>query len=188
MVFSWQDPVAHESPSEDFAELSFLDLIDGELARSSFLDFLAKQEECPPVCPESAPRCIRVPLASRDRTRTVSVDVCHVPLPRLYGAESMHHLLSLTEDVDARVREAEQPNPGFLPSELLAARRPPSVASAASNETEAQVEFYDELAEMTLLLNANTELLDIEEAHLRFTRQSDSPKVRMGMPSLKVHI
>ena len=47
--------------------------------------------------PEAAPRCLRVPLKA-PCGRIVSVDVCHVPLPQLYGQKSLHHLLSLTED------------------------------------------------------------------------------------------
>ncbi|CAE7880189.1 unnamed protein product, partial [Symbiodinium necroappetens] len=70
-----------------------------------------------------------------------------------------------------------------LPSSLLPSRRPPSVRSAASNES--FEECYDELEEMTLLVNASTALMDIEEAHLRFVRKTDEPKVRMGMPTLK---
>ncbi|CAE7823062.1 unnamed protein product [Symbiodinium sp. CCMP2456] len=47
------------------------------------------------------------------------------------------------------------------------------------------VECYEELTEMTLLLNTSTELMDIEEAHLRFVRRTNDSKVRMGMPTLK---
>ena len=37
-----------------------------------------------------------------------------------------------------------------------------------SRGQESCVECHDELAEMTLLVNASTELLDIEEVHLRY--------------------
>ncbi|CAE7805592.1 unnamed protein product, partial [Symbiodinium necroappetens] len=50
---------------------------------------------------------------------------------------------------------------------------------------ESYEECYDELAELTLLVNASTPLMDIEEAHLRFVRKTNKSKVRMGMPTLK---
>eukprot|EP00439_Symbiodinium_sp_Y106_P001163 s2272_g1.t1 len=58
-----------------------------------------------------------------------------------------------------------------------------SAQSAASSET--HVEGYDELAEMTLLLNLTSELVDIEEAHLRFQRRTNEAEFRLGMPTLK---
>ena len=42
------------------------------------------------------------------------------------------------------------------------------------------MESYEELAEMTMLLNASTELVDIEEAHLRFVRSQHEDDIRMG--------
>lgn len=165
---------------EDFSGRCFLDLIQEDM-RVSFQTFL-NSEDASNACSSPA-SCLRVPLVSTDRT--VSVDVFHVSVPRLYGCKSIHHLVSLTEDVDSRLPEAA---PGSLPTELLAARcsaRPccPPAPSMTSDAT--QAEFYDELAEMTLLLNTSTELLDIEEAHLCFVRQTDKPEFRMGMPTLK---
>eukprot|EP00439_Symbiodinium_sp_Y106_P039865 s7759_g4.t2 len=59
-----------------------------------------------------------------------------------------------------------------------------SICSKYSGQ-DTRVECYDELEEMTLVLNTSTELMDIEEAHLRFVRRTDDSQVRMGMPTLK---
>ncbi|CAE7926604.1 unnamed protein product, partial [Symbiodinium sp. KB8] len=113
----------------------------------------------------------------------VSVDVCHVPLPNLYGTKTVHYLLSLTEDLDPRVppmqlqEDSQQSRFKDQEGEVRSAQ------SAASSET--HVEGYDELAEMTLLLNLSSELVDIEEAHLRFQRRTNEAEFRLGMPTLK---
>ena len=50
------------------------------------------------------------------------------------------------------------------------------------------MECYDELEEMTLVLNTSTELMDIEEAHLRFVaRLLGSWALRLGLVLL-VHV
>ncbi|CAE7896122.1 unnamed protein product [Symbiodinium microadriaticum] len=155
----------------------------------------------------AAPRCLRVPLRAPSG-QAISVDVFHVPLPpSLYGESTAYHLqLGCTvSDVlqsdavkccgpdaecsltctGSRLGSFSFPTLAgkALPSSLLASRRPPSVRSAASNES--YEECYDELAELTLLVNASTTLMDIEEAHLRFVRKTNKSKVRMGMPTLK---
>ncbi|OLP93392.1 hypothetical protein AK812_SmicGene24721 [Symbiodinium microadriaticum] len=175
-----------ETPT-DFVGMQFQDLIDDfeEDSRSMFDQFLARST--PKTASEeseqqqSAPQCLRVPLKSPSG-RTVSVDVFHVCLPRLYGTDSLHHLLALTEDAEARVQpDATQ---DAIPRSLLDSRSIGLARSAASSESEV-VEAYDELAELTLLLDVSKQLIDIEEAHIRFVRRSQQAEMRLGMPTLK---
>ncbi|CAE7823080.1 unnamed protein product [Symbiodinium sp. CCMP2456] len=184
------------SSSEDFAGRSFRDLVVDDEARKLFDDFLARAVAVSHSDSESgeesgerqrlpsvAPRCLRVPLRAPSG-QTISVDVFHVPLPpSLYGESTAYHLLALKEDVQTMPPPDADPTQNVLPSSLLASRSAPTARSAASNESHEEV--YDELAEMTLLVNASTTLMDIEEAHLRFVRKTDESKVRMGMPTLK---
>ncbi|CAE7823090.1 unnamed protein product [Symbiodinium sp. CCMP2456] len=174
------------SSSEDFAGRSFRDLLVDDKARKVFDDFLkaaAVEGVREHLQSSAAPRCLRVPLRAPSG-QTISVDVFHVPLPpSLYGESTAYHLLALKEDVQSMPPPDADPTQNVLPSSLLASRSAPTARSAASNES--YEECYDELAEMTLLVNASTALMDIEEAHLRFVRKTDEPKVRMGMPTLK---
>mmetsp|Transcript_61708 Transcript_61708/g.144483 ORF Transcript_61708/g.144483 Transcript_61708/m.144483 type:complete len:583 (-) Transcript_61708:51-1799(-) len=167
---------------EDFAGRSLEDLIDGEEARTKFRRSLTPQNAGSTQTLQTAPPCLRVPLKAPSG-RVVSVDVCHVPLPNLYGTKTVHYLLSLTEDLDPRVppmdlqEDSQQSRFKDQEGEVRSAQ------SAASSET--HVEGYDELAEMTLLLNLTSELVDIEEAHLRFQRRTNEAEFRLGMPTLK---
>ncbi|CAE7945509.1 unnamed protein product [Symbiodinium sp. KB8] len=165
------------SSREDFAGRSFRELIVDDEARRTFDRFLAKAA----LPKEATPGCLRVPLKTAS-TQIVSVDMFHVPLPHnLYGMNTIHHLLALTEDVHAMV----QPEADPATQNVWESRRPVACAPASAASTDTHVECYEELTEMTLLLNTSTELMDIEEAHLRFVRRTDDSKVRMGMPTLK---
>jgi len=179
--------------NEELSGSSFLDLISSPEGIEDFRKFMVPTE--PSEQSErnqkdtAAPPGLRVALRARGG-RTVSVDVLRVSLPGLYGSKSVHHLLSLSEDADARAMsmsamETEPHQQGDFLSKLLAGRRAPSLKSAASSWTEAHVEGYDDLREMTLLLNADTELLDIEEAHLRFKRHTTEAEMCLNMPTLK---
>ncbi|CAE7201931.1 unnamed protein product [Symbiodinium necroappetens] len=165
------------SSRDDFAGRSFRELIGDDEARKTFDRFLAKAA----LPKEATPGCLRVPLKTAS-TQIVSVDMFHVPLPHnLYGLNTIHHLLALTEDVHATV----QPEADPATQNVWESRRPVAGAPASAASTDTHVECYEELTEMTLLLNTSTELMDIEEAHLRFVRRTDDSKVRMGMPTLK---
>ncbi|CAE7022579.1 unnamed protein product [Symbiodinium sp. CCMP2456] len=48
-----------------------------------------------------------------------------------------------------------------------------------------QLEMFDELTQLTLLLNVSTELMDVAEVYLRFSRQTDEDQFKLGMPTLK---
>ncbi|CAE7663688.1 unnamed protein product, partial [Symbiodinium pilosum] len=103
------------------------------------------------------------------------------------GLSSGAHLLALAEDADARIQvEAETDS---IPQSLLSdrgpsKRSPPSVTSMGSAMTE-QVEMFEELSQLTFLLNVSTELIDVGEVYMRFARQTDDDQFRFGMPSLK---
>ena len=162
----------------------FEDLIDGDEARESFRFFMAQTDNTD--CTDSrdssdaAPHCLRVPLKAPSG-RIVSVDVFHVRLPRLYGAESMHHLLSITEDADARVAPEASPSASRSCDDLLANMLTAERSTAPSaTSSESNVECYEELAELTLLLNASTELVDVEEVHMRFVRRTNEEGLQMG--------
>ncbi|CAE7458496.1 unnamed protein product [Symbiodinium natans] len=173
--------------TRDFVGEPFPDLIDksDKDALVMFDDFLTRST--PKTASEeseqqqSTPPCLRVALKSPSG-RTVPVDVFHVCLPNLFGTDSVHHLLALTEDSEARVQpDATQ---DAIPQSLLNSRGSGSIRSAASSDSEV-VEAYDELAELTLLLDTSRQLIDIEEAHIRFVRQSERAEMRLGMPTLK---
>ncbi|CAE7682793.1 unnamed protein product [Symbiodinium sp. CCMP2592] len=180
------------SSREDFAGRSFRELLVDDAAREKFDSFLARaaavsdgeeDDEQHRLRSVAAPRCLRMPLRAPSG-QAISVDVFHVPLPpSLYGESTTYHLLALKQDVDSTPVPEADPTQHVLPSSLLESRRAPTARSAASNES--YEECYDELAEMTLLVNASTTLMDIEEAHLRFVRKTSKSKVRMGMPTLK---
>lgn len=167
---------------EDFAGRSLEELIDGEEARTKFRRSLTPQNAGSTQTLQTAPPCLRVPLKAPSG-RVVSVDVCHVPLPNLYGTKTVHYLLSLTEDLDPRVPPMELQEDSQQSRFKDQEGEVRSAQSAASSET--HVEGYDELAEMTLLLNLSSELVDIEEAHLRFQRRTNEAEFRLGMPTLK---
>eukprot|EP00439_Symbiodinium_sp_Y106_P020304 s2272_g2.t1 len=61
-------------------------LIDGEEARTKFRRSLTPQNAGSTQTLQTAPPCLRVPLKAPSG-RVVSVDVCHVPLPNLYGTK-----------------------------------------------------------------------------------------------------
>jgi len=166
------------SSREDFAGHCFRELIVDDKAREAFDRFLARAAAEPK---EATPGCLRVPLKTASQ-EIVSVDMFHVPLSRsLYGLNTIHHLLALTEDVHARLQPEADPST----QNVWESRRPAASAPASAASTDTHVECYDELEEMTLVLNTSTELMDIEEAHLRFVRRTDDSQVRMGMPTLK---
>ena len=168
--------------NEAFAGRLFHDLIDGADARKKFHKFVASSDiPTREACydgGEAAPHCLRVPLKAPSG-RIVKVDVFHVSLPGLYGEES-HHLLSMKEDPDSMVPLEATPTGTGADRLLKSLIGPPSSNPSSATSSENGVESYEELAEMTLLLNASTELVDIEEAHLRFRRQKHDDDVRMG--------
>ncbi|CAE7543048.1 unnamed protein product [Symbiodinium natans] len=172
------------SVREDLAGHSLEDFIDGEPAKDRFRCLESCVEGGNMDTEERAPPCLRVPFRAPSG-RVVSADVCYVRLPNLYGAKSLHYLLSLTEDVDPRaIPEVEQLQTDQAPQErhfqhpggqcAQARAEPASVASSESH-----------VPYTPRLLNLSSELVDVEEAHLRFERHTNEVGFRMGMPTLK---
>ena len=129
----------------------------------------------------SAPQCLRVAL--RGSRRLVSADVFHVALPKTLGVSSGRHLLAIAEDADSRSyqTDAEKDSiPSSLLSRILFGRQsrclPPSVTSLDSGITE-NIQMFEELSQLTLTLNAGTELIDMPEVVMRFSRRSDEERV-----------
>ncbi|CAE7728066.1 unnamed protein product [Symbiodinium sp. CCMP2592] len=176
---------------KDFRGCPLKELIDGADDVENFEKFVAASLEEPGTerceSEKSAPRCLRVPLRSPSG-RIVKVDVCHVLLPQLYGRKELHHLLSLTEDTESRQPEAMALKQAEAQLELFRKVRGAYSASQSAGSVsscETFIESCEELAEMTLVLNGSTELIDIEEAHFRFHRESSAQKLGLGMPTLK---
>ncbi|CAE7568079.1 unnamed protein product [Symbiodinium sp. CCMP2456] len=176
---------------KDFLGCPLQELIDGDDDVEKFEKFIAASLEEPGAergeSEKSAPRCLRVPLKS-PAGRIVKVDVCHVLLPQLYGRKELHHLLSLTEDTESRQPEAMALKHAEAQLEVLRQVRgayPASQSAGSVSSCETFIESFEELAEMTLVLNGSTELIDIEEAHFRFHRHSSEQKLGLGMPTLK---
>ena len=158
-----------------------------------FEQLLAAEEQDPfhsfmsePSHPDTAaPPCLRVSL-TRGKVR-VGVDLFHVKVPHLFG--KAHHLVAFREDSESRLQQEVEPG-GVVPTLPLDAspRRARSARSARSNsscgsQATALLQICKELQEMTLMIDANTQLLDVEQAHLSFLRESQDGDA--SMPSLR---
>ncbi|CAK9007137.1 Reverse transcriptase domain-containing protein [Durusdinium trenchii] len=123
----------------------------------------------------------------------VAADVYHVPIWGLFGgATQPHHLIAFKEDPELRQHpEAEEDS---LPAQLRWKKDHPH-ASASSARTASLISgstvhsahpIFPEFQEMTLLVDVETELQDILQAHLSFERTDQSePAVSSSMPSLR---
>eukprot|EP00439_Symbiodinium_sp_Y106_P054904 s1850_g7.t1 len=164
---------------EDVTGRAFADLIVENKEDIKTFDEFVRNSSQAARNEETAPQCLRVKAARR----RVNVDVFHVALPKAIGLSSGAHLLALAEDADSRIQfEAEssaalEAEGDTIPESLLsgchpAKRSAPSVTSMGSALTE-QLEMFDELTQLTLLLNVSTELMDVAEVYMRFSRQTD---------------
>lgn len=155
-----------------------------------FEQLLAAEEQDPfhsfmsePSHPDTAaPPCLRVSL-TRGKVR-VGVDLFHVKVPHLFG--KAHHLVAFREDSESRLQQEVEPG-GVVPTLPLDAspRRARSARSNSScgSQATALLQICKELQEMTLMIDANTQLLDVEQAHLSFLRESQDGDA--SMPSLR---
>ncbi|CAE7547990.1 unnamed protein product [Symbiodinium natans] len=121
----------------------------------------------------------------------VPADVFHVALPKKLGVSSGRHLLAIAEDADSRSSQFDAET-GSIPSSLLSGRSPQtggarSVTSVGSGMSES-IQMFEELSQVTLTVNASTELIDVIEVIMRFSRHSDEDKLEFGMPTLKKFI
>jgi len=164
--------------SQDFAGRALADLlVDNENAVTTLDAFLTQSRGSGDM-----PHCLRVAL-KWDQCE-ISVDLFHVALPQLTGTT---HLLAIKQDADVVSKMHEEALPSSMPRSLLGKfgnAGAPSVSSTSNSRSEG-TESFEELSQMTLLLDASTDMIDVKEAYLRFTRQQDKDKFGMGMPSLQ---
>ena len=143
------------------------------------------------------PLCSRISLRGSAGIR-VATDIFHVPVPGLFRADEPYHLIAFKEDLDSR----PQPEAGedAIPEELLPTRsmphpenllhrNPASIVSRSSGNSSCVHHSIPELQEMTLLVDADTQLLDVQEAHLKFSRDTEpddlASALQSSMPSLR---
>ena len=132
---------------------------------------------------DSAPLCSRVGFRGSEGIQ-VAADLYHVPVPELFGAEA-YHLIAFKEDVESRaLPEAAE---DAVPQELSwKTRRPARAPHPASVVSEGPDQIG--LQEMTLLLDVDSELQDVQQAHLKFRQREEgsqgSSPLLAAMPSL----
>lgn len=185
----------------DFSNQSFEELLFEE-ERPRFLRFMSENPESglptgkatDADTPVSAPPCLRVSL--KGAGHRIGVDLFHVKMAHLFGEET-YHLVALREDCDSRLAppeafaEAAPDSTPALPQieekgtktagvGSSVARSDRSVPQVSSNSL---IQICPELQEMTLLVDASTPLLDVEQAHLSFVRRGD--EFDCSMPSLR---
>ncbi|CAK9056274.1 unnamed protein product [Durusdinium trenchii] len=153
----------------------------------------------------AAPLCLRVSFRGSAGIR-IAADLYHVPVPGLFGASEPYHLLALKEDLDSR--PPPDMSEGFTVPELLTSwhganrrftpqgegdqgesgGREPSVRSGSTARSSG-VHACPELQEMFLLVDAASQLQDVEQVELNFRRHEepyDLPSaLRSSMPSLR---
>jgi len=184
------------------SETNFLDLFLDVESRENFVRFLSKDvaessgegdDDSSCSTPSrlgttrSVPRGLRVSL--QGATGPVSLDLFCTRLPGQGPAGSDQCLLALKEDPEqvlAAVPVSADASPPLGPHHTVGDRLPPqSLAGRSRSSISEVVEAYDELVEVALLVSNATGLLDIEEAHLSFQRQSNAPRIETGMPTLR---
>ncbi|CAE7398335.1 unnamed protein product [Symbiodinium natans] len=175
---------------------NFEDLL-AEDERERFRSFIMSEHSNAPGL--SAPPCLRVSLKRPPRKSStgsvselppIGVDLFHVP--HMLDEET-YHLIALREDSDSRsllevVGADEDVTPAHTASSDRRSLRTPrsvnqtdgSVSQVSSNSV---LQICREVKEMTLLVDATTPLLDVDQAHLSFARRSDSDD--SSMPSLR---
>ena len=165
-------------------------LVDEEQPRfSEFIESSTTALYAADLKTSSLPLCLRVSFRGSAGIR-VAADIYHVPVCGLFGSNKPYHLIAFKEDVESR----PQPDAAedSIPSELLRRRQesPPagSMVSGSTGST-GDLQVCSELMEMTLLVDVDTELQDVEEAHLKFQRtredQDQDLALQSNMPSLR---
>ena len=173
-----------------------------------FADFIkSSTSACEPEKNDAgAPLCLRISLRDSAGIR-VGADIYHVAVPGLYGSNEAYHLIAFKEDPDCRPQPeaSDDAIPAVLmnplnqwreyQNELPRVRQGDSISmtSERSGSTGASSDACacacPELQEMTLLVDVETELQDVQEAHLRFRRLEESEEqpsaIQSSMPSLR---
>ncbi|CAK9057996.1 Reverse transcriptase domain-containing protein [Durusdinium trenchii] len=151
--------------------------------------------QAPDTEDSAPPLCLRVSFRDSAGIR-VAADIYHVPVPGLFGAQDPYHLIAFKEDPESRPQPeaADDAVPSVLlpqchvePRSLHAESR--SMLSGSTGRS-SQLRFCDELREMALLVDVDSELQDVTEVHVRFQRgeqpSSDLPSaLRSTMPCLR---
>ena len=153
---------------------SFLDFLkEGE--QDKFLHFIQNTSTKEGEIEKQMVRCTRVTLTTMpekvaELRGSVGVDVFHVPIPDNSSDAGVFsfHLLAIREDVETRVLPECSPIQGTLDGRLQRSgdldQHTASSASDMNTSGTDIIESYEELKEITLLLNANSELFDAEGA------------------------
>lgn len=154
---------------------SFLDFLkEGE--QDKFLHFIQNTSTKEGEIEKQMVRCTRVTLTTMpekvaELRGSVGVDVFHVPIPDNSSDAGVFsfHLLAIREDVETRVLPECSPIQGTHVDGRLqrSGDLDQHTASSASDMNTSGtdiIESYEELKEITLLLNANSELFDAEGA------------------------
>lgn len=181
----------------DFGNKSFEDLLV-EDERERFRSFMSERKQA--VASDiSAPPCLRVSLkrmgiagSTSSACPRVGVDLFHVP--HMLGEET-YHLIALREDWDSRspleIIGADgdgsyhsHPRSPVCNERKTVRSSPLSDSSVSQVSGNSLLQICKELKEMTLLVDATTPLLDMEQAHLSFVRRPDS-ETDSTMPSLR---
>ncbi|CAK8995072.1 unnamed protein product [Durusdinium trenchii] len=186
---------------EKLAGRSFKELLV-EDERPRFADFIASSTRAfrMPEGEPTPPCCLRMSFGSGASATAsggvagVAADIYHVPVPGLFGAQEPYHLIAFKEDPESRPQpDADEDS---LPMELVNTwPKTGDVASLGSESTGRSESgegrrICSELREMTLLVDTQSELQDVKEAHLRFERDAFQPgdvasALQSGMPSLR---
>ncbi|CAL1132031.1 unnamed protein product, partial [Cladocopium goreaui] len=161
---------------EELTSKTFVDLLQDEDSHQKFSQFIAASEET-----ASTPAGLRVSFQTAHGS-PCSVDLFHVLVPNLFQEDGQaQHLIVLKEDAESRIRRAEPDGEACDIIRDWHARRLASEGPSSEGDT---LDVYEELQCMTLLVNPE-DFGDIEEAHLKFQRQSSEPQMRLGMPTLR---
>ncbi|CAK8996585.1 unnamed protein product [Durusdinium trenchii] len=169
---------------------------DEQLVR--FREFIEASNEAfqaPDSKGAAPPLCLRVSLRDAGGIR-VATDIYHVPVPGIFGAHDLYHLLAFKEDPESRPQPEAGGDavpsvllPTWNPSDNAQSRRDSKSMLSESTGRSSQLPFCAELKEMSLLLDVDSELQDVIEAHLHFERDQqprDLPSaLHSTMPSLR---
>ena len=153
---------------------SFLDFLkEGE--QDKFLHFIQNSSTKEDEIEKQMVRCTRVILTTMPEKHaelrgSVGVDVFHVPIPDNSSDAGVFsfHLLAIREDVETRVLPECPIIQGTQSMDVRLQRSGDldqhTATMSSSSDMNDIIESYEELKEITLLLNANSELFDAEGA------------------------
>lgn len=162
-------------------------------SRRRFADFVATQLTVATVAdgaPAGLPQGLRVSFRDVAGGFGVAADLYHVPVPKLFGSDEPYHLIAFKEDPEARTQPdaKEDSVPAELQTWHAAIHRQARRVSLSAAST-GSCEFVPELDEVTLLLDLDTELHEVQQAHWNFARclVEGDPQAAPSesMPSLK---